>query len=76
MCLCSQEAEVEAARKLLRGWWDRAELTAASAEQKAGGIGRRFSIERQLARFKAARFETNSVEMTEGEQAVPMAALA
>ena len=68
-----QEEEVENARKLLRGWWDRAGLTAAFAEQQADGTGRRFSIERRLARFKPLSYEKNSVEM-EAEQSVPMAA--
>jgi hypothetical protein len=53
------EEEVENARKLLRGWWDRAGLTAALAE---GAGGRRFSIERRLARFKPLSLEKTSVE--------------
>ncbi len=55
------EEEVENARKLLRGWWDRAGLTQAFSAE--GGQGeRRFSIERRLARFKPLSLEKSSVE--------------
>lgn len=52
------EEEVENARKLLRGWWDRAGLTDAFS----GGKERRFSIERRLAKFKPLSLEKTSIE--------------
>ena len=47
------EKEVANARKLLRGWWDRAAKAGQGLPSAAAVGGRRFSIEKRLQRFRA-----------------------
>jgi hypothetical protein len=48
------EQEVAIARTMIRGWWDKSGLTAALGGGGGKGKGgRRFSIEKKLARFRA-----------------------